>query len=111
MERGRKRVKEGIVVSCKMNKTIVVRVETVFSHPEFKKVVKTYKKFLVDDAKGEAKVGDLVEIMGTKPISKTKFYRLSKVLGRVKLRLKDLPKKTLKEMKNLEAKEKEENQK
>ncbi|OGC15129.1 30S ribosomal protein S17 [candidate division WOR-1 bacterium RIFOXYC2_FULL_37_10] len=97
MERNRRRVKKGIVVGSKMNKTVVVQIETVFSHPKYSKVVRVYKKFLVHDEKGESKIGDLVQIMETRPISKRKFHRIVKVLGQAKLKYRDLPKKKEKE--------------
>ena len=65
-----------------MAKTIVVRVERRFPHPEFKKVVTGYKKFYAHDEKGEAKVGDRVRIEETRPLSKIKRWRLVEVVER-----------------------------
>jgi small subunit ribosomal protein S17 len=65
-----------------MAKTIVVRVERRFPHPRFKKVVTGYSKFYAHDEKGEAKVGDRVCIEETRPISKTKRWRLVSVVAR-----------------------------
>lgn len=70
----------GIVVSDKMEKTIVVRVERRFRHPQFKKVVTSYKKFYAHDEKRDAKVGDRVRIQETRPLSRTKSWRLVEVL-------------------------------
>ncbi len=70
----------GEVISNKMTKTIVVRVERRFSHPRFKKVVTGYKKFYAHDEKAEAKVGDTVRIEETRPLSKLKRWRLVEVL-------------------------------
>ena len=70
----------GEVISDKMNKTIVVRVERRFQHPQFKKVVTSYKKFYAHDEKNEAKVGDVVLIAETRPLSKTKSWRLVQVV-------------------------------
>jgi small subunit ribosomal protein S17 len=70
----------GEVISDKMNKTIVVRVERRFQHPRFKKVVTSFKKFYAHDEKNEAKVGDVVLITETRPLSKTKSWRLVQVL-------------------------------
>lgn len=70
----------GIVVSDKMEKTIIVRVERRFRHPQFKKVVTSYKKFYAHDEKRDAKVGDRVRIQETRPLSKTKSWRLVEVL-------------------------------
>jgi len=72
----------GEVVSDKMQKTIVVRVERRFQHPKFKKVVTQYKKFYAHDEKEEAKVGDRVRIQETRPMSKTKCWQLLEVVER-----------------------------
>jgi small subunit ribosomal protein S17 len=69
----------GIVVSTKMQKTIVVKVETKFLHPKLKKLVISHKKYHVHDEKGEAKDGDTVLFVETRPYSKTKSYRLEKI--------------------------------
>lgn len=99
MERGERRVKEGVVVGHKMDKTAVVQVMRVFKHPRYLKTVKVFKKFLAHDENNEAKVGDQVEIIETRPMSKRKFCRILKVTGKAKLRIKDLPKKSEKELK------------
>jgi len=65
-----------------MTKTIIVRVERRFPHPKFRKVVTQYKKFYAHDEKGEAKPGDRVRIVETRPLSKTKRWRLVEVLQR-----------------------------
>jgi small subunit ribosomal protein S17 len=70
----------GEVISDKMNKTIVVRVERRFRHPKFKKVVTQYKKFYAHDEKNEAKVGDRVLIQETRPLSKTKSWQLVRIV-------------------------------
>jgi len=81
-ERGERKARVGEVIASRMAKTIVVRVERRFQHPRFKKVVTGYKKFYVHDEKGEAKVGDRVRIQETRPISKTKRWRLLAVVDR-----------------------------
>ena len=63
-----------------MDKTIVVRVERRFRHPKFKKVVTQYKKFYAHDEKEEAKIGDVVRIEETRPLSKSKSWRLVEVM-------------------------------
>ena len=65
-----------------MDKTIVVRVERRFRHPRFKKVVTAYSKFYAHDEKNEAKVGDRVRIQETRPLSKTKSWRLVEIVER-----------------------------
>jgi len=72
----------GEVISNKMAKTIIVRVERRFPHPKFKKVITGYKKFYAHDEKGEARVGDRVRIEETRPLSKLKRWRLSSVVER-----------------------------
>ena len=74
--RGIRKQRVGEVVSDKMAKTIVVRVERRFPHPKFSKVVTSYKKFYAHDEKGEAKLGDQVRIDETRPLSATKRWRL-----------------------------------
>lgn len=66
----------GVVVSDKMQKTVVVRVERVFRHPVYHKVVKVAKKFKAHDEKGEYHVGDRVEITETRPLSRDKRWRV-----------------------------------
>ena len=80
--RGKRKARLGEVISNKMAKTIIVRVERRFPHPKFKKVVTGYKKFYAHDEKAEAKVGDRVRIEETRPISKTKRWRLVEVIER-----------------------------
>lgn len=72
--------RQGEVISNKMAKTIVVRVQRRFRHPVYKKVVTAFTKFYAHDEKGEAKVGDLVSIEETRPLSKLKRWRLVKVV-------------------------------
>lgn len=78
--RTHRKERTGEVISDKMNKTIVVRVERRFQHPKFKKVVTSFKKFYAHDEKNEAKVGDLVLITETRPLSKSKSWRLVQVV-------------------------------
>ena len=80
--RGHRKERVGEVISNKMAKTIVVRVERRFPHPRFKKVVTAYKKFYAHDEKGDAKVGDHVRIQETRPVSKLKRWRLVGVVER-----------------------------
>ena len=82
VQRGHRKERVGDVVSNKMNKTIVVRVKRRFRHPQFKKVVTAYSKFYAHDEKNEAKVGDRVRIQETRPLSKTKNWRLVEIVER-----------------------------
>ncbi len=70
------KTKTGRVVSDKMDKTIVVAVENVVTHPLYKKRIKQTRKFQAHDANGDAHIGDVVIIAETRPISKNKTYRL-----------------------------------
>ena len=82
VKRGNRKERVGEVVSNKMTKTIVVRVERRFPHPKYKKIVTSYKKFYAHDEKNEAKIGDRVRIEETRPLSKTKCWRLVEVVER-----------------------------
>ncbi|RMH02070.1 MAG: 30S ribosomal protein S17 [Planctomycetota bacterium] len=79
-ERGTRKVLRGTVIGTAMAKTIVVRVEHVTRHPLYKKTLRMRRKFYAHDEAEQAKVGDKVEIMGTRPLSKLKRWRLVKVL-------------------------------
>ncbi len=78
--RGTRKERLGKVISNKMSKTIVVSVERRFQHPQYKKVIKAFSKFYAHDEKSEAKVGDVVLIEETRPLSKLKRWRLTQVL-------------------------------
>jgi small subunit ribosomal protein S17 len=82
--RGRRQERRGVVVSDAMDKTIVVKVDTVKAHPKYKKVVRRSSKFHAHDEANAAKVGDLVRIVETRPLSKTKNWRLAEVLEEAK---------------------------
>ena len=75
-----RKVREGIVLSDKMNKTIVVEVTRLVQHPLYKKIIRLKSKHKVHDEKDEAKEGDRVRIVETRPISKTKRWRLAKII-------------------------------
>ena len=80
--RSHRKERLGEVISDKMDKTIIVRVERRFRHSKYRKVITRYKKFYAHDEKGDAKVGDRVRIQETRPLSKTKSWRLVEVLER-----------------------------
>lgn len=80
--RGNRKERVGEVISAKMAKTIVVRVERRFPHPQYRKVVTAYTKFYAHDEKSEAKAGDRVLIQETRPLSKLKRWRLVQVVER-----------------------------
>ena len=83
-ERNMRKVKVGKVVSDKMDKTMVVAVEDSVKHPLYKKIVKRTKKLKAHDEKNECKIGDRVEIMETRPLSKDKRWRLVEIVERAK---------------------------
>ena len=80
MERSNRKTYRGTVVSDKMDKTITVIIETKKTHPLYGKRVKYSKKFKAHDELNEARIGDVVEIMETRPLSSTKRFRLVKVV-------------------------------
>ena len=75
---------DGLCISSKMQKTIVVEVERLERHPKYGKYVRRHSRFKAHDEKGEAKEGDVVRIAQTRPLSKTKRWRLVEVLSRAK---------------------------
>ena len=79
-ERNQRKVYTGRVVSDKMDKTVTVLVETYKTHPLYHKRVKQSKKYAVHDETNKAKVGDVVRIVSTKPISKTKRFYLKEIV-------------------------------
>jgi small subunit ribosomal protein S17 len=93
MKRGIRKTKNGIVVSNKMKKTVVVEVVRTSPHPLYDKVMQAYTRYKVHDEENKCNVGDMVEIMETKPISRDKRWRVMKVLGKGKLRGREMPKK------------------
>ena len=80
MERSNRKILRGKVVSDKMDKTITVEISTSKSHPLYSKRIKYSKKFKAHDENNEAKLGDIVEIMETRPLSKDKRFRLVSVV-------------------------------
>jgi len=82
--RGRRKLRQGLVTSDKMEKTIVVTVVNLVRHPLYGKIVKQTTKFKVHDEANDAHFGDTVEIMETRPLSKDKRWRLIRVVERAK---------------------------
>ena len=80
--RGNRKERVGVVVSDVQDKTIVVNVERRTSHPLYRKVVKVSKKFTAHDENNEAKKGDTVRIVETRPLSKNKRWRLVEIISR-----------------------------
>ena len=82
--RNERKVKEGIVMSNKMDKTIVVGIETMSLHPIYKKRVKKLIKFKAHDEENVANVGDKVKIMETRPLSRDKNWRLVEIIEKAR---------------------------
>lgn len=78
----RRNEKVGQVVSTKMQKTIVVEVEMRKAHPKYKRIIKTNKKFYAHDEQNSARVGDMVRIRETRPLSKLKRWQLEEIVRR-----------------------------
>ena len=83
-KRNQRKVRSGVVTSDVRDKTITVTVERTVRHSEYGRVVRRQKKFMVHDEKNEAHIGDLVEIMETRPLSKTKRWRFIRIIERAK---------------------------
>ena len=81
-ERGARQELVGVVVSSKMQKTIVVKVTRTSQHPIYQRVIRSAKKYYAHDETGEARVGDTVRIVSTRPLSKLKRWRLEAVIAR-----------------------------
>jgi small subunit ribosomal protein S17 len=83
-EPGNPKVRQGIVVSDRMDKTITVRVESARRHPSYEKVIRTSKMYHAHDERNEAGAGDTVRLVETRPMSKTKRWRLTEILEKAK---------------------------
>jgi small subunit ribosomal protein S17 len=83
-EHGKRKRRIGKVVSDKMDKTIAVAVERSVPHPLYGRVIRRTKKFMAHDSENEARIGDVVEITETRPLSKRKNWRLTRIVGRAK---------------------------
>jgi len=79
---GKRKVREGLVVSDKMGKTVVVAVETRKVHPLYKKAIRVTKKYKAHDENNACKIGDIVKISETRPLSKEKHWRVTEVISK-----------------------------
>lgn len=84
MERGNRKIRIGNVVSDKMDKTVVVAVETFVTHPLYKKQIRQTTKFKAHDENNECGIGDVVKIMETRPLSKDKRWRVVNIVEKAK---------------------------
>ncbi len=82
--RSRRKVREGVVVSDKMDKTVVVSVERNVLHNKYKKIIRLRKKYKADDRENQCGIGDTVRIMETRPLSATKRWRVQEIIEKAK---------------------------
>ena len=82
--RGYRKVREGVVVSDKMDKTVVVEVEDRVKHPKYAKVIRRTKKYKAHDGENACGVGDRVRLLETRPLSATKRWRVAEILEKAK---------------------------
>ncbi len=80
----RRKVRIGTVVSDKMDKTIIVRVDRTIRHPLYQKIFRTFSKFYAHDENNQARIGDMVRIMETRPLSAKKRWQLMEILEKAK---------------------------
>lgn len=83
-KRSRRKVRTGTVTSSSMDKSIVVRIDRTSSHPMYRKTLRTFSTLHAHDEKNEAGVGDLVRVMETRPLSKTKHWRLVEIVEKAR---------------------------
>ena len=83
-ERNLRAVRIGQVVSNKMDKTVVVKISRRFPHPLYKRIITRSSKLVAHDAENECKIGDVVKLMSTRPLSKTKRWRVAEIVERAK---------------------------
>ena len=83
-EQGRRNIKIGHVVSTKMDKTIVVKVDMLKAHKLYRRTIKRSKKFYAHDEQNSCRVGDVVRIVETRPLSKTKNWRLAEIVEKAR---------------------------
>ncbi|RME43834.1 MAG: 30S ribosomal protein S17 [Deltaproteobacteria bacterium] len=84
-ERGIRKTRVGVVVSDKMDKTVVVRVDRLVKHPIYKKYIHRHKKFKAHDEENRCRIGDTVQIIESRPLSKEKRWRVQRILKREEL--------------------------
>jgi small subunit ribosomal protein S17 len=83
-ERNLRKERIGIVTSDKMDKTVIVKVSRQIVHPQFGKIIRLNKKYVAHDAKDECSIGDIVQITETRPLSKTKRWRVESIVTKAK---------------------------
>ena len=84
-KRSNRKVREGVVVSAAMEKTVVVKIERLVRHPQYGKVIRRYKKVKAHDEQGQCGEGDVIRIMETRPLSKTKCWRYVETIRKAEI--------------------------
>lgn len=84
MDRARRKVRSGRVISDKMDKTVVVSIESLVRHPLYGRIIRRTTKFKAHDETNECGIGDVVEIMETRPLSKDKRWRVARIIEKAK---------------------------
>ncbi len=82
--RGYRKVREGVVISDKMDKTVIVEVEDRIKHPRYAKIIRRTKKYKAHDGENACGVGDRVRLMETRPLSATKRWRVAEIIEKAK---------------------------
>jgi len=80
IKRNKRKILSGVVISDSMDKTRIIKVESTFRHPKYEKAIVRYKKYYAHDETNQTKIGDLVEIISSRPLSKLKRWRIYKVI-------------------------------
>lgn len=83
-DKGTRKIRDGVIVGDKAEKTVRVKVERLVAHPRYRKIVRRKKTYAVHDEKNECKVGDRVKIVETRPLSKNKRWRVLEIIERAK---------------------------
>ena len=89
-DRGNRKIVRGVVATAGMDKSVIVQVETQVKHPRYKKIIRRRSKFMAHDENNECGVGDLIEIMEIRPMSKRKRWRLVSIVEKSKLSAESL---------------------
>lgn len=84
MKRNVRKSRQGLVVSDKMDKTIIVRIDRTLRHPLYERIIRMHSKLYAHDEKNDARVGDRVKVMETRPLSRLKRWRLVEIVERAK---------------------------
>jgi len=84
MKRNMRKSRMGTVISNKMDKTIIIRIDRTMRHPLYERIIRTHSKLYAHDENNDARIGDRVKVMETRPLSKLKRWRLTEIVERAK---------------------------